>query len=274
MTAGSIEFACPYCDRVTRVPATYGGRQGKCPGCQKVIEVPAVDGPAGKPADAPAPIAAAGAPAAPKADDVPDWQKQHVPKAESDDGPQRPCPFCGETIKAAAKKCKFCGEFLDPSARGVLRGGAATHGGQLASPFSRFGAKFIDGLIEGGPFFVLLMIGAGLADRGGGNNPAAGVALILVGVAYFLAVCIYQWYLIATSGQTIGKRIVGVRVVKVDGSPVDFVSGVILRNWTITGIGMIPYIGGCLNLIGFLLIFGQDRKCLHDHIASTVVIDA
>lgn len=36
-----IEFACPHCQRVTKVPVTLAGKQGRCAGCRKVIEVPA-----------------------------------------------------------------------------------------------------------------------------------------------------------------------------------------------------------------------------------------
>lgn len=31
------------------------------------------------------------------------------------EGDTKPCPFCGETIRAVAKKCRFCGEMLDGS---------------------------------------------------------------------------------------------------------------------------------------------------------------
>lgn len=44
-----------------------------------------------------------------------------VEPEEKDDSPTLPCRFCGELVRATAKKCRFCGEWLDESMRDVVR---------------------------------------------------------------------------------------------------------------------------------------------------------
>lgn len=46
-----IEFECPHCHRVTRVPVTLAGKQGRCAGCRKVLEVPATGASPGRTPD-------------------------------------------------------------------------------------------------------------------------------------------------------------------------------------------------------------------------------
>jgi uncharacterized RDD family membrane protein YckC len=36
---------------------------------------------------------------------------------------------------------------------------------------------------------------------------------------------------------------------------------------------MIPVVGRLINLVDPLLIFGKERRCLHDLIADTIVVD-
>ena len=87
-----------------------------------------------------------------------------------------------------------------------------------------------------------------------------------------LALGIFQAYLVATTGKSLGKGWLNIPIVKVDGSPVGFVHGVLLRSWLVAIINNIPGIGGIFGLINILMIFGEERRCLHDYIASSKVV--
>jgi uncharacterized RDD family membrane protein YckC len=108
--------------------------------------------------------------------------------------------------------------------------------------------------------------------------PAAYVVLVMkeqfgwILSLLFFAVMGYQWYLISTTGQTLAKKWMGIKVVKMDGSPCGFVSGVLLREVAFFGAGAIPYVGKAIGLIDSLMIFGEPRRCLHDQLAGTKVV--
>jgi hypothetical protein len=78
--------------------------------------------------------------------------------------------------------------------------------------------------------------------------------------------------ILATRGSSIGKRILGLYVVTEPGrnSRLGFGRGVILRI-------LVPNVvtsatGGLFFLIDQAFIFRDDRRCIHDHIAGTVVL--
>lgn len=152
----------------------------------------------------------------------------------------------------------------------------------LADRGTRLGASILDGLvltaamvpamvafaIDGVTKFKRAQSGGSAADFEGIPWSLSGFALLLVP----LAVQIYQWYLTAKQGQTLGKKWLRIRIVKLDNSPVDFVSGVVLRGWVV-GLGShIPYIGPFVWLADVLMIFGNQRRCFHDQIAGTKVV--
>ena len=79
----------------------------------------------------------------------------------------------------------------------------------------RIGALFIDGLLFV-PVFILLGIATGGAESSDGNasvNLGPGPFLLFLAITFgYFIVCE------ATSGQTLGKRLLGIRVVSDDGS--------------------------------------------------------
>lgn len=77
-----------------------------------------------------------------------------------------------------------------------------------------------------------------------------------------------QWFLLATSGQTIGKKLLMIRIVSTSGKLPGFLQAVVLRNWLRVVFSIVPFFG----LIDVLFIFSDSRRCLHDYLAATRVV--
>ena len=76
--------------------------------------------------------------------------------------------------------------------------------------------------------------------------------------------------LVARYGQTMGKRVLEIKVVRSDGSQASLGRIFWLRNVVNGLLGIIPLYG----IIDTLLIFGVRRQCIHDLIADTIVVRA
>jgi uncharacterized RDD family membrane protein YckC len=75
-------------------------------------------------------------------------------------------------------------------------------------------------------------------------------------------------------GQTIGKRIMGIAIVTLDNQKPAFFPLIAQRYMSQWLVHMVPVIGLLLlRLIDVLFIFRADKRCLHDLIAKTKVID-
>ncbi len=142
----------------------------------------------------------------------------------------------------------------------------------LAGRGARFGAAMIDavaGLIFQAPGLVLLIMAEGEFDSDEGMLALvamlAGATLIMIPRAILLGV----------RGQTIGKLVVGVKIVRhPDQAPAGFARAFLLRMFLNGLIASIPCLGSVYVLVDIFFIFRQDRRCLHDFIAGTIVVDA
>lgn len=149
--------------------------------------------------------------------------------------------------------------------------------GQLSSPITRLVASLIDTLINGA-----IVIGIGCYIAGGFDamtawqktfTPLQSFADNLAGFSLFLVV---HGYLLARYGQTVGKWICGIRIVRADRSKAGLWRILLLRKMPFFLLAAIPvpYIFLVLATADALLIFRSSRQCLHDQVADTVVVNA
>ena len=84
---------------------------------------------------------------------------------------------------------------------------------------------------------------------------------------------ILNGYLLFKRGQTIGKVVVKTRIVDLNGNIPSFGKLIVLRYLIFALVSsLIPIIGPFVGLEVFLIFF-KERRCLHDYIAGTRVVD-
>jgi uncharacterized RDD family membrane protein YckC len=161
-----------------------------------------------------------------------------------------------------------------PNVGGDFQG--QSYGGQ--APLADLGKRFLGALLDGlaglvlvGPGYAIMIAGAVQSE--GQQNPSpltfVGLGLLLLGG---LALLVIQLVLLAKRSQTIGKYVMKTQITNFQThQPADFVKSFVLRSLVSGLIGAVPFVGAIYALADILLIFRQDRRCIHDLIAGTYV---
>jgi uncharacterized RDD family membrane protein YckC len=155
---------------------------------------------------------------------------------------------------------------------------------RLAGLGARLGAAVLDGLLIFLCFLPALPAYFALAESAAARETGAAAGelppefnpatMILAGVL-FLAIIVTNLVLLSTQGQTLGKKMVGVRIVRFeDGGKAGFVKAVLMRGFLPGLIGAIPVLGPVFSLVNICFIFREDRRCIHDLMAGTHVVEA
>ena len=143
---------------------------------------------------------------------------------------------------------------------------------ELADRGTRLAAFIVDYLIMIGmwylPFLLVFLLGGGFGDTE--PSPELVLGSLLAALAGF---SVWAWltvkYVLA-NGQSIAKKMLGIKVVRTDGSPASFSRIFWLRNVVNGFLGLILIYW----FVDALFIFGEPRQCLHDKLADTIVIQA
>lgn len=167
------------------------------------------------------------------------------------------CQACATSSRDGAVLCTDCGTLT------AVR---------LASPGDRLVAHLVDNVLV----MIPMLLGALIEDLRASDvvrKPYLGLGpLAVLGGVGSVVLAGYQLYRAARTGQTLGKRLRNIRVVRTDGSRVS-VGRLILRNVVPLALSRL---GGVLRLLGLvdgLMVFRNDRRCLHDLVAGTQVVN-
>ena len=156
---------------------------------------------------------------------------------------------------------------------------ATSSGPELASRGVRLGAYLVDSVIS--VIAVLVIVASGfwitfddIIQMGRLQSTNEFLQVMLVSFIFIVFMAI-NGYLLVIRGQTVGKLMLGIRIVdSATGGKVSAAKVLGLRYIVFFGLQIIPVFGmrELVSLFDAVFIFRDDRRCLHDLLAGTKVV--
>lgn len=141
-----------------------------------------------------------------------------------------------------------------------------------ANRMQRFLAAMIDGFLGMAASIPLFNhYGIWEAMQKGSEVPMK-VSIIMTAYSLLMFFALHG-LLLHRYGQTLGKRFLGLAIVTMDGQRPSFSHLILNRYLPQWIVGLVPMIGPLLSMIDVLFIFRDDKRCVHDLIAGTKVIN-
>jgi uncharacterized RDD family membrane protein YckC len=140
-----------------------------------------------------------------------------------------------------------------------------------AGPGRRFLARAADNILVS-----LVGVGAYLVATGmlHYEQDPEGVLTSICMLIGFAIVFPVQAYFLFHDGQSLAKKLLGLRILRPDGTRASAVRVIFVRELVPAGLtSSIPLIGPLFGLADALFIFGSQTRCIHDYMADTIVVD-
>jgi len=141
---------------------------------------------------------------------------------------------------------------------------------ELAGRGQRLAASIIDTILSM-LLWVPFLVGVIMS---GADNAAPMWFGMLTALVLGIGLIAWNCVLLSRNGQTVAKMLLNIKVVRRDGSPAGLARIFFARYMPVVVISAVPLLGGIFVLVDALMIFNDDRRCLHDEIADTIVVMA
>jgi len=143
----------------------------------------------------------------------------------------------------------------------------------LASRWQRLWASLLDGVTIMVVTLPVMYFTGGFDGVARGVQPSLSYSL-LIGALSLSVFFVLNANLLINKGQTIGKKISGIKIVDLNGK-IPRVKKHLLKRYAAYFIpAQIPVVGQVLSTINILFIFGPQKRCVHDYIAGTKVVES